>query len=253
MFSKVVAMTSTIDHWIGGRLVPGTSGRTSPVHNPATGAVTAQVPLASNEEVDAVVADAVRASKEWRHASLSRRAAVVFKFRELLAANVAADGDVPTAIEMAGKRIRDLGFEQPDLRVGSITELPWPDGVFDFVIDRGTLSYLLLDEIAATVREVSRVLKPGGKFFSYYLFGWNSSDRELGEEFAPRSFRGFCGGRFAKSPTVTLLDAAMIHQLWEPLVIRQLRRHEVTVEGTGVVEEFFDVQAVTYLADSPGH
>ena len=159
----------------------------------------------------------------------------------------------PTAIEMAGKRIRDLGFEQPDLRVGSITELPWPDGVFDFVIDRGTLSYLLLDEIAATVREVSRVLKPGGKFFSYYLFGWNSSDRELGEEFAPRSFRGFCGGRFAKSPTVTLLDAAMIHQLWEPLVIRQLRRHEVTVEGTGVVEEFFDVQAVTYLADSPGH
>lgn len=150
----------------------------------------------------------------------------------------------PTAIDMARERIGELGFDQPDLRVGSISELPWEEGTFDFVIDRGTLSQLLVGEVAATVREVSRVLKPGGKFFSYYLFGWNSSGRMLGEEFAPRSFRGFTGGRFAKSPMATLFDAPLIHELWEPLAITQLRRHEVTVEGTDVVEEFFDVQAV---------
>jgi SAM-dependent methyltransferase len=156
----------------------------------------------------------------------------------------------PTAIEIARQRVAELGFEQPDLRIGSITKLPWQDGAFDLVIDRSALPHLRIDEVSATVREVSRVLKPGGRFFSYYLFGWNSSCRKLGHEFAPRSFRGFTGGRFAKGPTATLFDAPLIHELWQPLSIEQLRRHEITVEGTDVVEEFFDVRAVKDVGGS---
>ena len=38
---------TTIDHWISGARVPGTSGRTAPVHDPATGRQTGEVPLAS--------------------------------------------------------------------------------------------------------------------------------------------------------------------------------------------------------------
>jgi malonate-semialdehyde dehydrogenase (acetylating)/methylmalonate-semialdehyde dehydrogenase len=77
---------ASINHWIGGRLVAGASGRTAPVYNPASGEQTGVVDLASSSEVDIVVADSLRASIEWKSASLSRRAAVVFKFRELLAA-----------------------------------------------------------------------------------------------------------------------------------------------------------------------
>ncbi|HYH34731.1 MAG TPA: CoA-acylating methylmalonate-semialdehyde dehydrogenase [Nocardioides sp.] len=77
-------MTSVIDHWIGGRRVAGRSGRTAPVYDPATGEVSGEVPLASAAEVDAAVASAVTAAEEWRTASLSRRAAVLFAFRELL-------------------------------------------------------------------------------------------------------------------------------------------------------------------------
>ena len=40
-----------ISHWIGGRIVPGQSGRSGPVYNPATGEQTAEVDLASVEEV----------------------------------------------------------------------------------------------------------------------------------------------------------------------------------------------------------
>ena len=76
--------TSTIDHWVSGARVPGSSGRTSPVHDPATGQVTSHVALASAAEVDAAVKTAVAAAEEWRSASLSRRAAVLFSFRELL-------------------------------------------------------------------------------------------------------------------------------------------------------------------------
>ncbi|MCE1178722.1 MAG: CoA-acylating methylmalonate-semialdehyde dehydrogenase [Micrococcales bacterium] len=77
-------MTSTITHWIDGAPAPSTSGRTAPVFNPATGQQTAEVALASVEEVDAAVASAVRAAAEWGGASLSKRAAVLFAFRELL-------------------------------------------------------------------------------------------------------------------------------------------------------------------------
>ncbi|HUZ40639.1 MAG TPA: CoA-acylating methylmalonate-semialdehyde dehydrogenase [Acidimicrobiales bacterium] len=90
-------MTSAINHWIGGRLVEGTSGRTSPVFNPATGEQTGAVSLASSDEVDAVVASALHAALDWKDVSLSRRAAIVFKFRELLATRSDELAEVVTA------------------------------------------------------------------------------------------------------------------------------------------------------------
>lgn len=77
-------MTTRISHWIDGRESAGTSGRTAPVFNPATGAQTGEVDLASASEVDAAVARAAEAARRWRQASLSRRSAVLFAFRELL-------------------------------------------------------------------------------------------------------------------------------------------------------------------------
>ena len=76
----------TIDHWINGSLVPSTSGRTGPVYNPATGEQQAVVGLASASEVDAAVDAAKTAFGGWRTTSLSRRAEVMFRFRELVVA-----------------------------------------------------------------------------------------------------------------------------------------------------------------------
>jgi malonate-semialdehyde dehydrogenase (acetylating)/methylmalonate-semialdehyde dehydrogenase len=73
-----------ITHWIGGRPVAGTSGRTAPVYDPAVGLQTAEVDLASAEEVDAAVAAAAEAAPAWRSTSLSRRAEVLFAARQLL-------------------------------------------------------------------------------------------------------------------------------------------------------------------------
>jgi len=74
----------TIAHWVGGAHTPSTSGRSAPVTNPATGATTGEVALASAEEVDAAVAAATAAFPSWRDTSLARRSAVIFRFRELL-------------------------------------------------------------------------------------------------------------------------------------------------------------------------
>ena len=76
-----------INHWIGGQTVAGTSGRTGPVWNPATGEQQAEVDLASVEEVDAAVGAATAAFPAWRATSLSRRSEIMFHLRELVDAN----------------------------------------------------------------------------------------------------------------------------------------------------------------------
>jgi malonate-semialdehyde dehydrogenase (acetylating)/methylmalonate-semialdehyde dehydrogenase len=77
-------MSSHIGHWIDGKGTDRTTARTSPVFNPATGERTGEVSLAGVAEVDAAVSAARAAAAEWRRASLSRRSAVLFNFRELL-------------------------------------------------------------------------------------------------------------------------------------------------------------------------
>ncbi|MDZ7675411.1 MAG: CoA-acylating methylmalonate-semialdehyde dehydrogenase [Acidimicrobiales bacterium] len=74
----------TIGHWIGGRAEVGTSGRRSPVYDPAQGQQVAEVALASRDEVDDVVKAAVSAGRDWADSSLSTRASTMFRFRELL-------------------------------------------------------------------------------------------------------------------------------------------------------------------------
>jgi malonate-semialdehyde dehydrogenase (acetylating)/methylmalonate-semialdehyde dehydrogenase len=77
-------MTQRITSWVDGKPFESSSGRTGPVFNPAAGRQTGEVELASVAEVEAAIASAKAASVEWRNASLSRRAAVLFAFRELL-------------------------------------------------------------------------------------------------------------------------------------------------------------------------
>ncbi len=76
--------TAAIEHWIGGRVVAGHSGRRADVFNPATGAITGQVALANASEVAAAVAAAQAAFPAWAETPPIRRARVMFKFLELL-------------------------------------------------------------------------------------------------------------------------------------------------------------------------
>jgi malonate-semialdehyde dehydrogenase (acetylating) / methylmalonate-semialdehyde dehydrogenase len=73
-----------VSHWIGGQVVPGESGRSGPVFNPATGQQTAEVDFASAEEVDRAVTAAKEAFPEWRAWSLSRRQELLFAIRRLV-------------------------------------------------------------------------------------------------------------------------------------------------------------------------
>ncbi|PTW57587.1 malonate-semialdehyde dehydrogenase (acetylating)/methylmalonate-semialdehyde dehydrogenase [Breoghania corrubedonensis] len=77
-------MTREIGHFIGGKHVAGTSGRTADVFNPATGEVQATVALASPAEMRAAIENAASAQPAWGATNPQRRARVLMKFVDLL-------------------------------------------------------------------------------------------------------------------------------------------------------------------------
>jgi len=77
-------MITRITHFIGGQYWDGTSTRTAPVYDPATGVAGKAVDLASRSDVDLAVKVATAAFKEWRDISLTKRIQILFSFREIL-------------------------------------------------------------------------------------------------------------------------------------------------------------------------
>lgn len=76
--------TATVSHWIDGAERASTSGRTSPIFNPATGSEIGRVALADQSEIDAAIASAQRGFRAWSETSVAKRQSVLFAFRELL-------------------------------------------------------------------------------------------------------------------------------------------------------------------------
>jgi malonate-semialdehyde dehydrogenase (acetylating) / methylmalonate-semialdehyde dehydrogenase len=125
--------TGRVRHWIGGRIVAGTSGREGPVYDPATGQVTKHVDFASTDEVATAVAAAKAAFPGWRATSLSKRSDILFRIRnlvdqrkkELAALLTAEHGKVPSdALGEIARGLENLEFAcgVPTLLKGGFTE-----------------------------------------------------------------------------------------------------------------------------------
>lgn len=80
-------MTTQIQHFINGRRTAAGSTCTADVLNPSTGEVQAQVLLASTADIDAAVAGAAEAQKEWAAFNPQRRARVFMRFIDLVNQN----------------------------------------------------------------------------------------------------------------------------------------------------------------------
>ncbi|MBO9477150.1 CoA-acylating methylmalonate-semialdehyde dehydrogenase [Shimia sp. R11_0] len=76
--------TTEIGHYINGQPFAGARTKTQDVFNPATGAMTGRVDLASVEDVDAAVAAAKAAFPAWSNVPPIRRARLMNKFLQLL-------------------------------------------------------------------------------------------------------------------------------------------------------------------------
>ena len=77
-----------LTHYVNGEMVAGTSGRFADIFNPATGEVQAKVPLATKDEVDAIIAKAAEAQVAWASVNPQRRARVMMRFADLINQNM---------------------------------------------------------------------------------------------------------------------------------------------------------------------
>jgi len=77
-------MLPLVGHWINGRISAPEGAKLAPVYDPALGVQTKSVTLADESAVSSAIDAAKAAFPEWRDQSLARRAAIMFRFRELL-------------------------------------------------------------------------------------------------------------------------------------------------------------------------
>ncbi|WP_136609260.1 CoA-acylating methylmalonate-semialdehyde dehydrogenase [Sinomonas albida] len=78
----------TIPHFLNGEETNGVGSRTQPVFNPATGEQSGELRLADSSDLETAVANARKAAESWGDISLAKRTAVLFSFRELVAAHI---------------------------------------------------------------------------------------------------------------------------------------------------------------------
>ena len=77
-----------VQHFIAGQATRGTAARDGEVFNPNTGQAQASVCLGGAEDIAAAVEAAKKVQPEWAATNPQRRARVMFKFKELLEANM---------------------------------------------------------------------------------------------------------------------------------------------------------------------
>lgn len=70
------------------------------------------------------------------------------------------------SIRLGRQMLQEWGG-QADLRQGSMTRIPWEAGKFDAVVDVFSSNCLSESEFELCINDVVRVLRPGGRFFSY--------------------------------------------------------------------------------------
>ena len=76
-----------IEHYIGGKIVTGSSSRKGKVFNPATGTQESEVLLASKSDLDLAVQKAKQSFESWSNTPSLQRARIIFKYKELIEKN----------------------------------------------------------------------------------------------------------------------------------------------------------------------
>ncbi len=120
-------MPYTVPHYIAGKLVIESTPKTHIIYNPALGEAIGQVHFASTTTCDNAVATAKKAGRTWSHTPATKRAHILFKFRELLEKNQLDLARMVTREH--GKTIDDArgsiarGIEAVEFYCGLITQM----------------------------------------------------------------------------------------------------------------------------------
>jgi ubiquinone/menaquinone biosynthesis C-methylase UbiE len=149
----------------------------------------------------------------------------------------------PAAIDLANARLahENAGIlsPAPDLRVGNFSQLPWQNDAFDVVVDIFALYANTTAVIAEALSEISRVLKPGGLFYTK-LWGTRCTGFGLGVQLEPGTFDAIPTGPCANMGVTHFFTRdeidALFGRFFKPVAIDNLVRTDVAAAQH--IEEF---------------
>jgi len=236
MSAAVTTELKTIGHWIGGATLPGGSGRSGPVYNPATGEQTAQVAFAGAEEIDQVVATAKAAFGEWRKWSLSKRAELFFRIYDLFD-------------EHREDLARLLTAEHGKVLSDALGEVQRGIEVIEYVCGIPTLLKGSYSEQASTGVDVYSIRQPLGVVAGITPFNFPAMVPMW--MWAPAIA---CGNTFIlkpseKDPSASLLAAELLKEAGLPDgVFNVLQGDKVAVDG---LLQHPDIAAISFVGSTP--
>ena len=76
-----------IEHFVNGKIIPGSSDRKGKVFNPAIGKQESEVRLGTKQDLDLAVQKAKKAFETWSNVTPIQRARIIFKYKEIIEKN----------------------------------------------------------------------------------------------------------------------------------------------------------------------
>lgn len=84
----------------------------------------------------------------------------------------------PEMVASTERRLSAAGLAAEELQVASVVDIPYPDEMFDVVICFAVIDHVPDEHRTEAVRELVRVLKPGGTLYintpNRYAYGWRA-------------------------------------------------------------------------------
>src|SRR4029079_8651786 len=225
-----------IHHWIGGKSVPGTSGRSGQVWNPATGEQSGAVDFATLKEIDAAVQAAKQAFTTWREVSLAKRAELFFTIRALFH-------------EHRADLARFLTLEHGKVTSDAMGEVARGLEVIEYACGIPTLLKGEYSEQASTGIDVYSIRQPVGVVAGITPFNFPAMVPMW--MFAPAIA---CGNTFVlkpseKDPSASIYLAQLLHEAGLPDgVFNVVHGDKVAVDS---LLEHPDVSAISFVGSTP--
>lgn len=142
-----------------------------------------------------------------------------------------------TAVKFAKERLSSLGFIS-SIEVGGMTDLPFGDESFDFVLDRGGITQVPINQVPQVSSEVHRVLRGRGVFHSFTLFGENHPSKKLGTLLDNGSYDQFTGGYFKVVGLTSFFSYESLQELFAQFEDLSIERISHETDGVLDAEEY---------------
>ena len=153
-------------------------------------------------------------------------------------------------LEVAGDHLRDKWGVSAELKQGSFLELPYPDGMFDAVVDVVSLQHLGLEDSLTALHEIRRVLKPQARFFSYRLSDHSVMFERatLAERLDAATLTNISDPQLplANNGPIAFWSPALVHERYPMagLIVAGILRHARTY-GSGALVEYLAIEALS--------